>query len=99
MSSSQGGSVGSSVGQIARGYTFDPDSIRDSSDWTKRLKEGIIYQEYTPTTNLSDPVYLVRGNQFRLSYLFGGFKCPTSPACTAGAFNGSVPIPASGLPT
>jgi hypothetical protein len=95
MSSSQGGSVE----QIARGYAFDPDSIRDSSDWTRRLKERIIYNEYTPTTSLSDPLHLVRGNQFRLSYLFGRFKCASGPACRGGAFNGIVPIPASGLPT
>lgn len=97
MSSSQGGSVGSSIGQVAAGYTFDPDSIRDSSDWTKRLKERLIYEEYKTTTNLSDPLYLVRGNQFRLSYLFGRFKCDSTP-CVGGAMNGIVPIPASGLP-
>lgn len=83
MSSSQGPSGVS-------GYTFSGQNmIRDASDWTRYRKEGNIYNEYNSGTIFSDPAYLVRSNEFRLTYANGRFKCTS---CTGGAFT-AVTVP------
>lgn len=100
MSSSQGGSVGSSTGQVSAGYTFDQDSIRDGSDWTRFKRQALIYKDYnTASATQTRPVWDMRGNNFRLSYAMGQFKCKSDPACTGDAFDNTiVPIPSGGLP-
>lgn len=81
MSSSQG------VNGVT-GYAFSSGNmIRDASDWTRYRKEGIVYNEYNSGTVYSDPAYLVRGNDFRLTYANGRFKCTS---CPGGAFSTTV---------
>lgn len=87
MSSSQGANTGSSG--IAAGYAYDADVLRDASDWTRRLKEQRKYYSYSTQNTGSkitggDP-WFKYGNQFRLTYLYGKFKCGS---CPAAAFNG-----------
>jgi hypothetical protein len=100
MSSSQGGSVGSSTNQVSAGYTFDQDSIRDGSDWTRFKRQALIYKDYnSASATQTRPAWDMRGNNFRLSYALGQFKCKASPACQGDAIeNTIVPIPADGLP-
>lgn len=90
MSSSQGpvGITGYSFTQptVTGGYTRTP-MIRDASDWTRFRKEGLVYNEYNSGTVVSDPAYLVRGNDFRLTYANGRFKCTD---CTGAAFTAAV---------
>jgi hypothetical protein len=68
MSSSQG-----APGQT--GYTFTQNAIRDSSDWTSRLRQAIVYNEYNKPANVSRPPWMMRGNRFRMTYALGQFKC------------------------
>lgn len=100
MSSSQGGSVGSGTGQVSAGYAFDRDVIRDGSDWTRLKRETLIFNEYrTPSATQTRPAWHMRGNNFRLSYAMGQFKCRSGPTCLGGGFgNTFVPIPSGGLP-
>jgi hypothetical protein len=102
MSSSQGGSVGSSTNQVSAGYTFDQDSIRDGSDWTSFKRQALIYKDYnSASATQTRPAWDMRGNNFRLSYGMGQFKCKsiTGTCATGGAFNSlTVPIPSGGLP-
>jgi hypothetical protein len=93
MSSSQGAASGTGTGQITTGYIYYPATLRDSSDWTRSLKEKIVYTEYSVTPPFtSTPPWLTRGNGFRLTYLFGQFKCNanTISNCTGDAFGGSA---------
>jgi hypothetical protein len=69
---------------------------RDSSDYTRMIRERVTYNEFkTGTTitpgNTEDP-WLRYANGFRISYLFGRLKCET---CTGNAFSGNTPISAS----
>jgi hypothetical protein len=102
MSSSQGGAVGSSVGQIPAGFKFDQDSLRDSSDWTRFKRESLLYSDYnSASATQTRPAWDMRGTQFRLSYNLGQFKCKSlGGTCNTGnAFaNAIVPIPTTGLP-
>lgn len=86
MSSSQGANSTT----ITPGYSYDADVLRDASDWTRQLKERRSYYSYstnnTGNKNTADP-WLKYGNQFRISYLYGKFKCGS---CTGNAFNGVV---------
>jgi photosystem II stability/assembly factor-like uncharacterized protein len=86
-------SEGANTGTITPGYAYDADSNRDASDWTKQLKEKRIYYSYTDNNfdnkKTTDP-WFKYGNEFRLSYLAGRFKCDT---CTGNAFGGGgVPL-------
>jgi len=101
MSSSQGAAAGTTTstdkqtpsGQNNPGYTYYPVTLRDSSDWTRSLKEKLVYNGYSGTPPAtSNPPWLSRGNGFRLTYLFGQFKCNanTISNCTGYAFGGSA---------
>lgn len=81
--------MSSSQGPIGvAGYTFSArNMIRDASDWTRYRKESSVYNGYSSGTIYSDPAYLVRGNDFRLAYANGRFKCTS---CTGGAFSTTV---------
>ena len=84
MSSSQGNNASTSG---LTNYTYSMNVMGDASEYTKRLKEKLTFQDYNgspPVT--SRPPWLAYGNQFRLTYLFGQFKCPSS-SCGGGAFN------------
>jgi len=71
---------------ISSGYAYDEGSLRDASDWIRQLKERRAYYSYstnnTGNKNTSDP-WLKYGNQFRLTYAFGRFKCGL---CNVNAF-------------
>jgi hypothetical protein len=93
MSSSQGGNTGVLVGNvdpsIPPGYTFSTNSIRDSSDWIRQVRERRKFANYKSASTdnkQTEPVWLKYGNQFRLSYLYGKLKCTT---CNGVAFVGS----------
>lgn len=85
MSSSQGANTTT----ITPGYAYDANVLRDASDWTRQLKEKRAYYSYstnnTGNKNTSDP-WIKYGNQFRLTYAFGKFKC--------GSCNGNAIVPA-----
>jgi hypothetical protein len=87
MSSSQGGNTTA----VSVGYTYDEDSLRDASDWTRQLKEKRAYQSYnsgnTGNKDTGSEPWIKYGNQFRYTYLFGKFKCGS---CNGSAFTGSV---------
>ena len=73
------------------GYAFDTDSLRDASDWTRMKKEQLSYKRYNSTYAASNNVatedpWLKYGNGFRLTYLFGKYKCGS---CDGDAFGGS----------
>ena len=70
--------------------------LRDSSDLTRQIREQIIYRENKASSPIqpgdSEYKWLMYGNGFRLSYLYGKLKCSTS--CSGGpetgnAFNGN----------
>jgi len=86
MSSSQGGNTTA----ISAGYAYDADSLRDASDWTRQLKEKRSYYSYstqnTGNKATTDP-WLKYGTGFRLTYLYGKFKCGS---CDGAAFNSGV---------
>ena len=70
--------------------------MRDGADYTRRIRELIIYRENKAGSVIqpgdSEHKWLMYGNQFRLTYLFGKLKCSTSCAGspeTGGAFNGN----------
>lgn len=81
MSSSQGANVGT----IPRGYTFTQAVLRDGSDWTTLLKQKTVFGGFKSTLGVRDTasVYDKFGNDFRLTFLNGRFKCTT---CYGNAF-------------
>ena len=91
MSSSQGAATGSgtSPSQIPGEYDFSRVSIRDSSDWTRYVKERRVFKA-TKAFQTEDP-WIPYGNAYRLTFLNGKFKSNTpSPceACRGNAFGG-----------
>lgn len=86
MSSSQGVNAAT-----VSGYPFNPSSIRDSSDWIRAIKEARIYENYKATSTdnkQTEPYWLKYGNDFRLIYANGRFKC--EPDCDGNAFGSNV---------
>lgn len=86
MSSAQGANSTT----ITPGYAYDSDVLRDASDWTRQLKEtrAYSYNAGNPDNkNTGSEPWFKYGNQFRLTYLFGKFKCGS---CNGVAFNGAV---------
>jgi hypothetical protein len=72
-------------------YPFDTNSIRDASDWIRYKREARKYTNYKTSSSDNkdtEPVWLKYGNQFRLTYSFGRWKCDT--ICQGNAFNGPV---------
>ena len=72
-------SQGANTTTLTNGYAFDPRSTRDSSDVTRTLRERLtVLEAYviddTPrkTTHPSSMKY---GNGYRLSLLYGLYKC------------------------
>lgn len=82
MSSSQGANSTT----ITPGYAYDADVLRDASDWTTQLKQRRKYYSYstqnTGNKNTGGDPWFKYGNQFRLTYAFGKFKCGS---CTGNA--------------
>jgi hypothetical protein len=70
--------------QVPRGYTFSPLSIRDSSDWIAYKKQQLISKE--TTAGLNQTTWFKSGNDFRIQYLLGKFKCDSCKVSS-----GSVP--------
>lgn len=78
----------SSQGSAGRtGYTGAP--TRDSSDWTRELKEKRAYYSYSTQTSgnkdTQDP-WMKFGNDFKLVYDHGKLECG---GCTGNAFGGA----------
>ncbi len=74
---------------------------RDSSDYTRMIRERAIYNEFKSGTpiapgNTENP-WLRYANGFRISYLFGRLKCGScDPETDEGnAFSGNTPLSAS----
>jgi len=65
---------------LSAGYAFDPDSVRDASDWIKRKKQLLVFNE-DKTKSFTDP-WFVHGNEYRLTWLMGRSKQPTG--CPSG---------------
>ena len=92
MSSSQGANA--DLISIAAGsdeYAFTTVCIRDASDWIRYKKEVRKYTNYKTTTSDNKdtkPVWMKYGNQFRLTYSFGRWRCDNT--CEANAFSGPV---------
>ena len=89
MSSSQG----ANTSEITPGYAFDTSVIRDSSDWTRYVKEQRVFKATKPLQT-EDP-WIPYGNGYRLTFLTGKFKCGS---CTGNAFSGNglqLPAPSS----
>lgn len=95
MSSAQGANSTT----ITTDYQYKNVNVRDSSDYTRRIREQISYVEFYKKTSapaVNNPIspgntenpWIPYGNQFRLSYLFGKLKCTT---CTGNAFVGNGP--------
>lgn len=65
---------------------------RDPSDYTRMIRERLEYASYksgsTIAPGLSEHIWPVYGNNFRLSYLQGKLKCA---ACTGNAIYGNGP--------
>lgn len=70
------------------GYAFQTLSLRDASDVTRMLREQRIYANYNGSNTSDDknakPTWLKFGNDFRLEYAFGRFKCT---GCAGNAFS------------
>jgi hypothetical protein len=50
--------------------------VRDSSDWTLRIRQTREYKNYeTAGSKNTEPVWIKRGNAFRLSWMSGRWKC------------------------
>ena len=75
-------------GYVSGSTVLGPVPLRDSSDMTRRIREQIIYRENKASSVIqpgsSEHKWLMYGNQFRLSYLYGKLKCGS---CSGGAFN------------
>jgi hypothetical protein len=68
------------------GYAFNPLSLRDASDVTRMVRERRIYADYNSNSTMNPnakPTWLKYGNDFRLQYAFGRFKCVD---CSGNAF-------------
>jgi hypothetical protein len=57
----------------ALGYTFTKASIRDGSDWIAYKKQQLIKQE--TTEHINQTTWFKAGNDFRIQYLLGKYKC------------------------
>ena len=73
--------------QLPSGYAFSSKlvNIRDGSDWIAYKKQSLIFKDTKPS--LSNDKGYVKGNNYRLDYLNGRFKCG---ACNGNAFSSST---------
>lgn len=92
MSSSQGANADTtSVAVGSDEYAFSTIYIRDASDWIRYKKEARVYKNYKSDSGENmetEPAWLKYGNQFRLAYSFGRWKCDAN--CEANAFRSAV---------
>jgi hypothetical protein len=58
---------------LAAGYPFTHASIRDGSDWIAYKKQQLISKE--TTAGINQTTWFKAGNNFRLQYLLGRYKC------------------------
>lgn len=83
--SGSAGSIGcygpSTRSQVPVGYPTTNRTFRDSSDWIRYKKELRTFYATRVATS-TDP-WFVAGNDYRLSWLNGRFKCTS---CSSGAF-------------
>jgi hypothetical protein len=79
-------SQGANTARLSTGYAYNSSSVRDSSDITRQIRERVQYNQLksgTTITGVTRDVWIPYGNQFRLSYLYGKYKCS---ACTGNTF-------------
>lgn len=72
------------------GVNSTTGSFRDASDYIRAKREARKFFNYkiSSTDNKeTEPVWLKYGNQFRLAYSFGRYKCTD---CNGNAFSGKV---------
>jgi hypothetical protein len=65
--------------------------VRDSSDWTLRMRQMREYKNYRSSGSQNkdtEPVWIKRGNAFRLSWMSGRWKCADPECHTSYAGNG-----------
>jgi hypothetical protein len=83
-----------SSASLSAGYAFDKDAVRDAGDWIKYKKQLLVFNE-DKSKNFTDP-WFARGNDYRLTWLQGRSKQPTSESCVAcssgSAFVGNGPF-------
>lgn len=86
--SSQNQNSSAYSGYVSNSTALGPIPLRDASDLTRRIREQIIYRENKTGSTIqpgdSEHKWVMFGNQFRLSYLYGKLNCA---ACSGGAFN------------
>ena len=84
----------SAANALTAGYAFDKDAVRDAGDWIKYKKELLVFNE-NKAKNFKDP-WFVHGNDYRLTWMQGRSKQPTSVSCVAcadgSAFVGNGPF-------
>lgn len=94
MSSSQSANTNTINPSGTTPYQFSNAVLRDPSDYTRMVRERLEYASYksgsTIAPGLSEHLWPVFGNNFRLSYLQGKLKCPNT-TCTGNAFYGNGP--------
>lgn len=86
--SSQNQNSAAYSGYVSGNTRLGPIPLRDASDLTLRIRQRLIHIE-NRTGSLIQPgnserKWLLFGNQFRLSYLYGKLQCGS---CSGGAFN------------
>ena len=78
-------SQGANTTVLSTGYAYNSSSVRDSSDITRQIRERVQYNQQG-IVGVTRDAWVPYGNQFRLSYLYGKYKCTT---CTGNIFSGS----------
>jgi hypothetical protein len=85
--SSQNQNSAAYSGYVSGSTALGPVPLRDASDLTRQIREQIMYRENRPSGPIqpgdSEHKWIMFGNQFRLSYLYGKLKCGN---CTGGTF-------------
>lgn len=66
---------------VALGYPFTNASIRDGSDWIAYKKQTLISKESKTKLKSSYPE-IRYGNDYRIQYLLGRYKNPTTTNCS-----------------
>jgi hypothetical protein len=77
-------------GYVSSNKALGPIPLRDSADYTRQIREQIIYNENKANSTVqpgnSENPFHDYANGYRLSYLYGKLKCGS---CSGGAFNGN----------
>lgn len=83
-------SQGANATTITRGYAFDKDSIRDASDWISYKKQAKVFNVSNSEKFQTEDPWIPYGNDYRLTFLNGKFKCNSCPANAFGGMKGPL---------